>query len=596
MENKTNYFFVNSIFNNKNLNNRYKKEFLALTNELYHKRHKINLFSNAIKSKYQYNPQIIKNELDSNNMKKKGRGKEFNILSCPNKKSLKDISNKHKFINSLQSIQSIQSKLLSIRGIGIKPMNNKKINSSVYHKIDENNKLNSCLKDNRSSKFINNFKGNQTLYAPFFVNKNNSFKLNNIVNDCVKIRQLNPEKTEGNDKKDLNDKMRLTNNNSWFRKTTLQNMKLKSLPKMKKLNEKEREKEKEKDDNEKIKTFLHINKSSIKEISSLFKKKNLHKIKKKNLVISYEIYSLPGTEKGNQKINQDAYLIFPNVNNTYNAKIFGIFDGHGKYGDKLSLEIRDYFIEFFSDKNKYEKEIFKDYEQRLSKDENLEKIYKYMTKNNYREINQYFKEINSKLHEKYLKNNICFNSGTTSNILMILNDKNTQTLNKIISINLGDSKCILINKENKIFELNERHTPDNIKEKERIENNGGEISRVDWADYGPLRIFYKNKPYPGLSMTRAFGNFNAENLGFNTIPDIVEYDIYEKKPKIIILATDGIWQFLSNEQVKNLILPYYEEDNINGGIQKLVVSARKMWETKNPRFIDDITIILIFFR
>ena len=596
MENKTNYFFVNSIFNNKNLNNRYKKEFLALTNELYHKRHKINLFSNAIKSKYQYNPQIIKNELDSNNMKKKGRGKEFNILSCPNKKSLKDISTKHKFINSLQSIQSIQSKLLSIRGIGIKPMNNKKINSSVYHKIDENNKLNSCLKDNRSSKFINNFKGNQTLYAPFFVNKNNSFKLNNIVNDCVKIRQLNPEKTEGNDTKDLINKMRLTNNNSWFRKTTFQNMKLKSLPKMKKLNEKEREKEKEKDDNEKIKTFLHINKSSVKEISSLFKKKNLHKIKKKNLVISYEIYSLPGTEKGNQKINQDTYLVFPNVNNTHNAKIFGIFDGHGKYGDKLSQEIRDYFIEFFSDKNKYEKEIFKDYEQRLSKDENLEKIYKYMTKNNYREINQYFKEINSKLHEKYLKNNICFNSGTTSNILMILNDKNPQTLNKLISINLGDSKCILINKENKIFELNERHTPDNIKEKERIENNGGEISRVDWADYGPLRIFYKNKPYPGLSMTRAFGNFNAENLGFNTIPDIVEYDINEKKPKIIILATDGIWQFLSNEQVKNLILPYYEEDNINGGIQKLVGSARKMWETKNPRFIDDITIILIFFR
>ena len=154
MENKTNYFFVNSIFNNKNLNNRYKKEFLALTNELYHKRHKINLFSKAIKSKYQYNPKLLRNEIDSNNKKKKGRGKEFNILSCPNKKSLKDISTKHKFINSLQSIQSIQSKLLSIRGIGIKPMNNKKINSSVYHKIDENNKLNSCLKDNRSSKFI----------------------------------------------------------------------------------------------------------------------------------------------------------------------------------------------------------------------------------------------------------------------------------------------------------------------------------------------------------------------------------------------------------------------------------------------------------
>ena len=174
--------------------------------------------------------------------------------------------------------------------------------------------------------------------------------------------------------------------------------------------------------------------------------------------------------------------------------------------------------------------------------------------------------------------------------------KKSQTLNKIISVNLGDSKSILITEENKIIELNKKHTPCDLEEKERIEKNGGEISRVDWADYGPLRIFYKNKRYPGLSMTRAFGDFNAEALGFSTIPDIKEYDIYEKKPKIIILATDGIWQFLSNEQVKNIILPYYEEDNIIGGIQKLVTSARRMWETMNPKFIADITVILLFFK
>ena len=208
MENRTNYFFVNPIFDNQNLNNRYKKEFLALTNELYHKKHKINLISNAIKSRYQYNPNLIRNEIDSNNKKKKGRGKEFNILSCPNKKNLKELGNKHPFINS------IQSKLHSIKGIGIRPITNKKINSSSFHNIDENNKLNCCLKDNKSSKFINNLRGNQTLYAPFFVNKYNSFKNSNIINDCVKIRQVNPENTEGNDKKESIDKMRLTNTNN----------------------------------------------------------------------------------------------------------------------------------------------------------------------------------------------------------------------------------------------------------------------------------------------------------------------------------------------------------------------------------------------
>ena len=262
----------------------------------------------------------------------------------------------------------------------------------------------------------------------------------------------------------------------------------------------------------------------------------------------------------------------------------------------MSQEIRDHFIEYFSDKTKYEKEIVINSNERLSKDENLEKVYKFTSKENYKEINRVFKDINIKLHEKYQKNDFCLKSGSTSNIIMIFNDKKNQTLNKIISINLGDSKSILINEDNKIIELNTKHTPNNLEEKERIEKNGGEISRVDWADYGPLRIFYKNKPYPGLSMTRGFGDFNAEELGFNTIPEVKEYDIYEKKPKIIILGTDGIWQFLSNEQIKNIILPYYEEDNISGGIQKLVTSARRMWETMNPKFIADITAILLFFK
>ena len=85
-------------------------------------------------------------------------------------------------------------------------------------------------------------------------------------------------------------------------------------------------------------------------------------------------------------------------------------------------------------------------------------------------------------------------------------------------------------------------------------------------------------------MTRAFGDFNAESLGVNTIPDIREYDIQDKKPKIIVLATNGIWQFLSNEKVKNILLPYYEEGNISGGIEKLVNIAVKMWETKNQDY------------
>ena len=589
MENKK---IFNSIFENKNYLSRLKKTYLELSNKPIKKKENLNIFTKTIRIKYPHNSKSQPIEPLQKNIKKSKRGKIFNMLSCPDEK-YSDFNQKY--------INIMQSKLFKSKGIKsiITQIKYKDIKNGMTKRKegDENNKLSIYHKENKFGKFINHIQENQTLYSPFYVNKNISIKCNNKFNDCLQIVPIIPEKTEGNskNKNELKDKMRLTSNNSWFRKTMTQNIKGPFLPKMKKLNEKIK---KEKDQ---IKTFFNMNKYpgqhslSIYDFKKNFKAKNKIKNKYKN-IISFEIYSLPGTEKFKQKINQDAYLVMPNVNNTHNAKIFGIFDGHGINGDKLSQEIRDYFIEFFSDKKKYEKEIdINSYESNI-KDENLEKIYKYMSKENYKELTHIFEDINSKLHEKYKQDDFCLKSGSTSNILMLFNDKKSQILNKIISINLGDSKSILINEENNIIELNKRHTPNDLEEKERIEKNGGEISRVDWADYGPMRIFYKNKRYPGLSMTRAFGDFNAEALGFNTFPDIKEYDIYEQKPKIIISATDGIWQFLSNEQVKNIILPYYEEDNITGGIQKLVTSARRMWETMNPKFIDDITIILLFFK
>ena len=589
MEIKKSFLLGNPIYDNKNFLNKLTKEYLDLTNIHFKKNPKLNIFSKKIMTKYQINEKInpIKPILKPT---KNRKGKGFNVLSCPNKKYLKQFNFNKNHVNS------IHSKILNQKGVKsiITTIKYNNIKNSINQLKVENNKFQANQKENKSNNFINHSIGSKTFYAPFHINKNNSSKNNTKLNNCYQVIHLKPEKTEGNEKNDFKNKLRLTSNNSWFTKTMMMpKRKLESLPKMKVKNFKE----KVKNEKEQIKTFFRLSKNSIRHIQSVYNANNNNKLeyKQKNLT-SFEISSVPGTERGIQKINQDTYLVIPKVNNTHNAKIFGVFDGHGINSDKLSQEIRDYFIEFFSDKNKYEKEIIIDSNYRISSDENLEKIYKHITKNNFKEINQLFKDINSKLHEKYQDNDFCLKTGSTLNILIVLNDKKTQALNKLISINLGDCKSILINEDNQVIELNKRHTPNDLEEKERIEKNGGEISRVDWADYGPLRIYYKNKRYPGLAMTRAFGDFNAEDLGFNTIPDIKEYDIYEKKPKIIILATDGIWQFLTNEQVKNIILPYYDEDNISGGIQKLVGNARKMWETKNPRFIDDISVIVLFFK
>ena len=85
--------------------------------------------------------------------------------------------------------------------------------------------------------YINKIQKNKTFYAPHPINKNNITKYNNRINnrfnDCLQVIQINAEKTEGNNKTDLKNKMRLTNNNSWFRKTIIEKVKLQSLPKMK---------------------------------------------------------------------------------------------------------------------------------------------------------------------------------------------------------------------------------------------------------------------------------------------------------------------------------------------------------------------------
>ena len=302
--------------------------------------------------------------------------------------------------------------------------------------------------------------------------------------------------------------------------------------------------------------------------------KNKRKENRNKMLI--EAISVPGTNFSKEKINQDTYMILPDnilSENEIKLKIFGIFDGHGEYGDIISNEVKTYFIEYFSKLDCYS-------------DENYDKL----CHNNYKELFTLFDNIDKKLHIKYKLKQTCFNSGTTAHLVLLFN-------NKILTINIGDSKSILIyDKNNNIIQLNTCHNPEMEEEKKRIEKNGGEIGRVDWADFGPQRIWYKGRNYPGLSISRSFGDFISEPLGVFSIPDIKEYNFDFKKSKILMLATDGIWEFLSNEKVKDILMPFYEENNINGAINKIIDVARKFWKIKNPEYIDDLSSIIIFFK
>ena len=382
---------------------------------------------------------------------------------------------------------------------------------------------------------------------------------------------------------------------------------------------------------ENLKNKIHFSNNSLSNM-----KEHINKVHKK--IMNINIISKSGKENNKNNVNKDTYFILPQINNCKDIKIFGIFSGYGNNGSVLSREIKEYFQNYFvdllNDNNNSKKErnldnnIFNEginrkkqiinnfyllrtgiykinnnnvnyseekKKQKLSrklkdKSDEVKKLYNKLISDSYSEIFSAYKKLDEKLHVKYFDSNTYHLSGSTSSLLFLFNLKNC---NKIITSNLGDSKIILISKNYKIKELNTIHTLKNFTEKKRIIGQDGLISQLP---NGPLRIWIKNKIYPDISITRCFGYFKYKYLGVISVPDVKEYDLDNEEIKILIFGSNGFWKLLSNENIMNIVLPYYEENDIEGATKDLIETATNINKLKNPIFVADITISIIFFK
>lgn len=57
-------------------------------------------------------------------------------------------------------------------------------------------------------------------------------------------------------------------------------------------------------------------------------------------------------------------------------------------------------------------------------------------------------------------------------------------------------------------------------------------------------------------MTRSMGDKVAESVGVTWRPEIIEYEL-SYNDKILILASDGVWEFIDNKEIIKIIAPYY---------------------------------------
>ena len=286
---------------------------------------------------------------------------------------------------------------------------------------------------------------------------------------------------------------------------------------------------------------------------------------------------------GKIKINQDRLICITNINDIRDFNIFGVFDGHGPEGHFVS----EYISNFLPSQIINNPEI-KD----LS---DPEEIYQKFKENNCKIIFQAFLD-----SDKVLENTdfSAIESGTTCCLIIHIGKH-------IMCANTGDSRALVtydesqeINQLNylKVTPLSIDYKPELPEETERIIKSGGVIEPMtdEYGEFiGPLRVWAKDEDYPGLAMSRSIGDLRGKTVGIIPDPGIYEYDL-NKTTKYIIICSDGVWEYLSNEQVKDLGKPFYLENDASAFCHNLVSESFKQWEIRD-QFADDITAVVIFF-
>jgi serine/threonine protein phosphatase PrpC len=286
---------------------------------------------------------------------------------------------------------------------------------------------------------------------------------------------------------------------------------------------------------------------------------------------------------GKRKINQDLYLVKINMNDIEGFNLFGVLDGHGENGHMVSRFTRDFILE----------EIKNNIAELNTK--SLQEIYASLKKDNYSIIKNTYQKVDEEISKQKFNSNF---SGTTCVIVF-------QIGNNLISANVGDSRAILIYnddpkddklEEPKISELSIDQKPELPEEKKRIYKMGGIVDQMldgKGKRNGPYRVWAGKQNYPGLAMSRSIGDLKGKNCGLISEPEIIEYELNEKS-KYMIICSDGVWEFLNNEDVMKIGIKYYIDNDIDGFVNDIIKTSQYWWKREDI-IMDDITAVIVYF-
>jgi serine/threonine protein phosphatase PrpC len=122
-----------------------------------------------------------------------------------------------------------------------------------------------------------------------------------------------------------------------------------------------------------------------------------------------------------------------------------------------------------------------------------------------------------------------------------------------ICANAGDSRSVFSRKGGQVIALSEDHKPDNPGEKARIEAAGGFVE--------------ENRVNGSLNLSRSMGDFeyksnkqkNFKEQMVTVFPEIKTIERHEDDD-LLVLACDGIWDCLNNEDCVAMLKDYVGND------------------------------------
>lgn len=295
------------------------------------------------------------------------------------------------------------------------------------------------------------------------------------------------------------------------------------------------------------------------------------------------------TQQGLKGPNQDCMLVWEDFIPSQRAFICGVFDGHGPHGHHVSRNVRDILpakivsswqtlqaSAMLARRNDSPEKLF-DSRGSLGGDPDHVSLWEETFHNAYDLMDR----------ELWADEDVdCVYSGSTAVTLI-------KQGSDLIIANVGDSRAVLgvqLDSSVLALQLTTDLTPNLPKEAERIRHSKGRVLAMRKEPF-VKRVWLPHENSPGLAMSRAFGDYIVKNYGVISVPEVTHRRI-SKNDKFVVLATDGVWDVLSNEQVVRIVDSCPVRSHAAQAVVDTAVSA---WKVTYPDAkVDDCAVVCLF--